>query len=204
MPSRIESVLRKAAAAMDTMIDLTWRPSVLETERLRLRPFELADAPALFALARNSNVTRFTLWEAHRTIDDTRAFVDDYARGSYLEGVPEPCAIELKEQNELIGAIGCRWAPQKDRCMELGYWIGEPFWGRGLTSEAARALLDHVFAAYPVERVQAHFIDGNAASGRVLEKIGMRFEGVRRHGLFHRERFWDLHCFATLRTDVRQ
>ena len=57
---------------------------------MRLRPFEPADAAALFDHARNPNVTRFTLWDAHRTVDDTRQFVSDYARGRYLEGVPEP------------------------------------------------------------------------------------------------------------------
>jgi ribosomal-protein-alanine N-acetyltransferase len=132
-------------------------------------------------------------------VDDTRAFIDTYARGRYLEGAPEPYAIELKSARELIGATGCRWASEKDRCMELGYWLAEPFWGRGLAAEAAQALVAHVFAAYEVERVQAHYLDGNAASGRVLEKAGLRFEGVRRRALFHRGRFWDLHCYAAVR-----
>ena len=178
------------------MFDPTWRPPVLETERLRLRPFEPADAPALFEHARNPNVTRFTLWDAHRTVDDTRQFVGDYARGRYLEGVPEPYGIELKTAGELIGAAGCFWASQKDRCMELGYWVAEPFWGRGLAARRPGRWSTHVFATYPVERVQAHHMEGNAASGRVLEKVGLRFEGVRRRGLFHRGRFWDLHCYA--------
>lgn len=181
------------------MIDPGWRPPVLETARLRLRPFELADVPALFELARNPNVSRFTLWDAHRTIDDSRMFVEDYARGRYLEGVPEPYAIVLKSTGELVGAAGCRWASQNDRCMELGYWIAEPFWGRGFAAEAARRLVAYVFAEFPVERVQAHFMEGNDASGRVLEKAGLRFEGVRRRALFHRGRFWDLHFYAALR-----
>ena len=88
--------------------------------------------------------------------------------------------------------------------MELGYWLGEPFWGQGLATEAAGALLEHAFAGYPVERVQAHHFEGNTASGRVLEKIGMQFEGVRRRALFHRERFWDLHCYAVLRKQTAE
>ncbi|HEY1379086.1 MAG TPA: GNAT family protein [Gemmataceae bacterium] len=181
------------------MIDPLWRPPVLETDRLRLRPFEPADAPALFAIARNSNVTRFTTWDAHRTIDDSHIFLTDYVRSRYLEGLPDPYAIELKGDGVLIGAVGGSWASQPNRCMEFGYWLAEPFWGRGLAAEAARALVRHLFAAYPVERVQAHFIEGNAASGRVLEKAGLRFEGVRRHSLLHRGRFWDVHTYAVLR-----
>jgi ribosomal-protein-alanine N-acetyltransferase len=199
MPGRIDSVLRKEAAALETMIDPTWRPPVLETARLRLRPFDPSDVPALFAVASNPNVTRFTLWDAHRNLDDSRAFIDEYAFGRYLEGLPDPFAIEIKASRELIGATGAHWATQPNRCMEFGYWLAEPLWGRGLATEAARALVDHVFAAYPVERVQAHFIEGNPASGRVLEKVGMRFEGIRRKALFHRERFWDLHCYSGLR-----
>lgn len=181
------------------MIDPVWRPPELQTARLRLRPFSAADAPALFALARNPAVTRFTLWDAHRTIDDSRAFIDDYARTRYLGSEPDPYAIVSAETGEFFGAIGCYWATEANRCMEMGYWIGEPFWGRGFATEAARPLIDHAFAAYPVERIQAHFMEGNSASGRVLEKAGMRFEGVRRRALFHRERFWDLHCYAVLR-----
>ena len=183
------------------MIDPTWRPPVLETARLRLRPFAPADAPSLFAIARNPAVTRFTLWLAHRSVDDSRAFINEYAAGRYLERVPDPYALVLKESNQLIGAAGCYWATQANRCMELGYWLGEPFWGRGYATEAARVLVSHVFADHAVERVQAHLIEGNDRSRRVLEKVGMRFEGVRRHGLYHGERFWNLHYYAALRGD---
>jgi ribosomal-protein-alanine N-acetyltransferase len=183
------------------MIDPGWRPPVLETPRLRLRPFEAADAPALFEIASNPTVTRFTTWDAHRTVDDSRTFINDYAGVRYLEGVPDPLAILLKQDGRLIGAAGGRWESEPNRCMEFGYWLGEPFWGRGLATEAARAFVAHLFAAYPVERVQAHFIEGNAASGRVLEKVGLKFEGVRRRALFQRGRFWDIHCYAALRDE---
>jgi ribosomal-protein-alanine N-acetyltransferase len=166
-----------------------------------LRPFDDSDAKGLFEYASNPNVTRFTLWDAHRSLDDTRAFVSDYARSRYLEGVPEPLGIELKEAGRLVGALGCYWASRRDRCMELGYWVAEPYWGQGVAVEAARALLRHVFAAYEVERVQAHYIEGNHASGRVMEKLGLAFEGVRRHALFHRGRFWDLYHYAALRDE---
>jgi ribosomal-protein-alanine N-acetyltransferase len=185
------------------MINPAWRPPILETPRLRLRPFEESDVDALFAVARNPNVTRFTLWDAHRTPDDARAFLRDCALASYLERLPDPYALVLKEGDALIGAAGARWASQKDRCMEFGYWLAEPFWGRGLAVEAGRALLNHLFASYDVERIQAHFMEGNTASGRVLEKLGLTFEGVHRRGLFHRGRFWDLHWYAVLRDEWR-
>ena len=72
------------------LTDPTWRPPVLTTERLRLRPVEAADAEGLFEYASNPAVTRFTVWDAHRTPDDTRAFIAGYVRSQYLAGVPDP------------------------------------------------------------------------------------------------------------------
>jgi ribosomal-protein-alanine N-acetyltransferase len=192
-----------AAAGGSGLTDPNWRPPVLAAARVRLRPMGAADAEGLFEYASNPAVTRFTLWDAHRTIDDTRGFIEGYARSQYLVGVPDPYGIELLETGRLVGATGARWASRDDRCMEMGYWIAEPYWGWGLAAEAGRALLGYLFAAYDVERVQAHYLDGNPASGRVLEKLGMTFEGVRRHAVFHRGRFWDIHCYAVLRGDCR-
>src|SRR5437588_12795475 len=109
------------------MFDPTWRPPVLTGRRVCLRPFDEADADELFQHARNPNVTRHTLWDAHQSRDDTLTFVRDYARGRYLEGVPEPVAITLADGGAIVGAAGAHWASQKNRCMEIGYWLAEPY-----------------------------------------------------------------------------
>jgi len=177
-----------------------WLPPTLETPRLVLRPVGDPDADAVFAYASNPNLTRYTLWDAHRDLNDTFAFVRDYAQMRYREQVPDPLGICLKEEGgRLVGALGCFWVSKKDGAMELGFALAESYWGRGLTVEAGRALLDHVFAAYPVERVQAKYIEGNDASGRVMRKLGMTFEGTLRHGLFHRGAYKDVYQFSILR-----
>jgi len=183
------------------MIDSAWRPSVLDTPRLLLRAFEDSDAAALFAVASNPNVTRYTLWDAHRSLEDCHTFLRDYVAANYLIGVPDPYAIVLKEDGGLVGAVGAHWASEKNKCLEFGFWLAEPYWGRGLTAEAARALLNHLFAAYDVERVQAHCMAENVPSARVLEKLGLAYEGTHRSALFHRGRFWDLRMYATLRDE---
>jgi len=185
----------------ETVTNSGLRPPLIETPRLRLRPFDLGDASALFEIASNPAVTRYTTWDAHRTVEESRAWINDHALPSYPEGAPGPVTITLKRSGELIGAVGGRWATRENRCIEFGYWLGEPFWGRGFATEAARALVDFFFRTFPVERVQAHYLEGNTASGRVLEKIGLRLEGVRRRALYRRDRFWDLHCYAVLRDD---
>ena len=182
-----------------------WRPPTLTTERLVLRAFEDADAEPLFAHASNPNVTRFTLWDHHKTIDETLAFVRDYARCRYLEGTPEPYALTLRSDpyQKPVGALGCFWVSQPNRTMELGYWLAEPFWGRGLAVEACRAVLTHAFAACEPERIQARVIDGNDPSRRVLEKLGFSYEGTMRSSLFRRGRFEDVMYFSLLRQEHR-
>lgn len=183
------------------MMPPDWRPPTLATPRLVLRPFADADADPLFPLAANPNVTRFTLWEAHRTADDTLVFVGDYARSRYAEGVPEPLAVCLKDDPTPVGAVGVFWASQPNRTMELGYWLGEPFWGRGYTAEACRAVLDHAFATYAPTRIQARVIAGNDASARVLAKLGFREEGTLRSALVRRGKVEDVRMFARLKTE---
>ncbi len=180
-----------------------WRPPTFETPRLVVRPFEEADAGPLFPLASNPAVTRYTLWEHHVTVADTRVFVCDYARSRYAEGVPEPYAICLKDDPRgwPVGAVGVFWASQSNRTMELGYWLGEPFWGKGYTAEACRPVLDHAFAAYAPLRVQARVIAGNDPSARVLGKLGFAYEGTLRAALFRRGRSEDVHVYSRLKAE---
>ena len=186
-----------------TLIDPGWRPPTLTTDRLILRAFAPADAPSLFRAAGNPNITRYTYWDYHQTIDTSHFFINDYVRNKYLQAEPDPFAVCLHEQpDEVMGAIGAHWAERKSLCMEMGFWIAEPLWGRGLIAEAAKALLPWLFATYTLERVQAHCMAENNASARVLEKIGMTYEGTARSALFHRNRFWDLKWFAALRGDM--
>lgn len=178
-----------------------WRPPTLTTERLVLRAFTDDDAQPLFEHARNPNVTRFTLWDAHRTVADTMLFLRDYAVLRYLEGMPEPYAITVTPDPHPIGACGCFWAAKPHQTMELGYWIAEPFWGQGYVVEACRAVLNFAFTEYQPERMQARVIDGNTASERVLTKLGFQHEGVFRRSLLRRGNFEDVRMYSVLRDE---
>ncbi len=180
-------------------MDPFWTPPTIETDRLVLRAVTGDDADAVFAACSNPAVTRFTLFDTHRTPDDTLSFVRDYVAGSYAEQSPDPFAVTVKPNPRMVGAVGCRWESRPNRCMEMGYWVAEPLWGRGVATEAGRAVLRYVFAHYPVERVQARVIVGNPASVRVLEKLGFRHEGTLRSSLLRRGKFEDVALFALLR-----
>jgi ribosomal-protein-alanine N-acetyltransferase len=183
------------------MKPLDRRPPTLTTKRLTLRAFTDVDAEALFVHAKNPNVTRFTLWDAHKSIDDTLTFIHDYAMLRYREGMPEPYAITINPDPQPVGALGCFWALQMHKTMELGYWIAEPFWGKGYVVEASRAVLASAFAEHQPERMQARVIDGNEASARVLTKLGFREEGTLRRSLFRRGKQEDVRMFSLLREE---
>jgi ribosomal-protein-alanine N-acetyltransferase len=184
------------------MMPPEWRPPNLATPRLVLRPFTEADAETVFAHAKNPNVTRFTLWDHHKSLADSLAFVHDYALHRYREGTPEPYAITIAtDVANPIGACGCFWTSHPNRTMELGYWIAEPFWGQGIAVEACRVLLNYVFADIQPERIQARVIVGNDASRRVLDKLGFCHEGTLRRALLRRDEFEDVMMYAVLRNE---
>ena len=109
-------------------------------------------------------------------------------------------AIERREDGALVGAIGLRMERAHDRA-ELGYWIGVPYWGHGYATEAARAVVRYGFETEGLNRIFAFHFVSNPASGRVLEKIGMRKEGVFRS----HTRKWDQHmddaCYGIVRAE---
>lgn len=180
----------------------SWRPPSLETERLILRAVTEADAPAILEYASNPKVARLTAWEPHRTLDDTFQFIHEYVAGRYALKVPEPLVITQKDNpGKTIGTVGCFWASEKNKTMELAYALSEPFWGRGLVVEAARAVVDHVFRNYDVNRVQAHCKAENLASARVMEKLGMKYEGTVRSGVILKGQVWDMKYYAVLREE---
>src|SRR6476660_912624 len=130
--------------------------ATLQTPRLILRPLTDPDADAIFAACSNPRLTADTLFDTHRTVADTLAFLAAYARVKYAAGEPDPYGVAFKETpGEVIGCVGARWESEPHRCMTLGYWVAEPYWGRGIVTEAAAALVRHVFDAFPVERVQS-------------------------------------------------
>jgi ribosomal-protein-alanine N-acetyltransferase len=181
-----------------------WKPPVLETARMVLRPIELSDAPGIFEYARNPNVSRYTLWEPHLSLKDSEAYVLDYAFPRYREQVPEPWAIALKSTpGRIIGTVGLSWASKTASSMELAYAIAEEHWGKALVAEAARAAIGHAFAHLGAVRVQAHYKAENEASGRVMQKIGMKHEGCYRSAVFHRGRHWDMIVYSILREGQR-
>lgn len=171
----------------------------LTTPRLILRPFVSTDASEVQRLAGDARVAATTLNVPHPYLDGiAEAWIATHpvARS---EGTGVTFAITSHE-NELRGAIALKISGEHSRG-ELGYWIGHPFWGRGLTTEAASAVLEFTFRTLQLNRVQASYLPTNPASGRVLEKLGMQREGLHRERYRKGDQFQDVVEYAILHRD---
>jgi RimJ/RimL family protein N-acetyltransferase len=170
---------------------------VLETARLRLRPFTLGDAADVQRLAGDRAVAENTLTVPHPYPDGAaEAWIGTHAEG-WAAGRLVVYAVAEASAGALVGAVGLALTPAHAGA-ELGYWIGREAWGRGYATEAAGALCGHAFAALGVHRIQARHFVRNPASGRVMQKLGMRHEGVLRGAVRKWDRFEDLALYAVL------
>ncbi|HEV3484138.1 MAG TPA: GNAT family N-acetyltransferase [Vicinamibacterales bacterium] len=155
----------------------------LTTARLILRPFTAADAPDVQRYVSEREVAAMTLSIPHPYPDGAaEQWIGTHA-AKYAEGQLASFAITERETRALVGAIGLHPEPPHNRA-ELGYWIGKPFWGRGYATEAAEAIIGFGFEALGLNKIHAAYFLNNPASARVIEKLGMAYEGhLREHDL---------------------
>jgi len=148
----------------------------LETERLLLRRFVADDAQEMFEnYASDDEVTRYLTWQPYKSVDETRdwilGLIDSYEGDeNYL------WAIVLKDSDTLIGSIGIKITATHFRG-EIGYVIGRKYWNKGFMTEALNAILEFGFKELGITRIQACHHTENIASGKVMQKAGMQYEG---------------------------
>ena len=154
----------------------------LETERLILRPMLVSDADDMYDYASREEVTRYLLWSPHTSKKNTQDFLR-YIRTSYGLGDFYDWAVVEKESGRMIGTCGFTRFDFPHNVCEIGYVLNPDFHGKGYATEAARRVIDFAFSRLEVHRVEAKFMKGNNASLRVMEKLGMTFEGYRRDSM---------------------
>jgi len=161
-----------------------------------LRNLSRADADSLARYANNRNV-----WRNLRDVfphpysrEDALGFI------AFIEAGSGENAFAIATGNEAIGVIGFHLEPDiLRRSAEVGYWLGEPFWGRGIMTRALNVVCDHVFRNYDVIRLSAPVFAWNAGSARVLEKAGFIREGVMRQAVYKDGEVTDLLIYGKLR-----
>jgi [ribosomal protein S5]-alanine N-acetyltransferase len=166
-------------------------PLVLETARLRLRPFVAGDVDAIFPIVSDPAFPRMMSWNAHRDRDETADYVRSLEVGE--RGTAVTWAIE--HEGRAVGSIGLasmQWqsaALRVDRC-ELGYWLAPALWGKGLMTEAATAVVRFGFDTIGLHKVTTRCFVENTASRRVIEKTGFRFVGRAEDDVWRDGRWW--------------
>lgn len=174
----------------------------LETDRLILRKMTPNDAGAVFAYASDPEMTRYVIWETHRSIEDSRAFLD-LAVAKYESGGEPDWGIVYKGDHRFVGTCGIvSWEPYHARA-ELGYALSRDYWGRGLVAEAVGAMISFGFDRMNLNRIEARCIAENAASARVMEKAGMLYEGTLRRREFIKGAYRDMKIYSILRGQFR-
>ena len=151
---------------------------ILETRRLRLRPFRDDDAADVYDYARDPRVGPIAGWQPHTSVEESREFIRT------VFSAPGVFAMELKETGRVIGSVGFvgnHPAGDLPDCPdnEVGYALSPAFWGRGLMPEAVEAVLRYGFTALELQRIWCGHYAGNWRSKRTMEKCGFRYQVAR-------------------------
>lgn len=151
----------------------------LETERLILRKFTLDDAEGVYNnWATDPNTNKFLSWSIHKDVNETKEvisnWIKEYEKGSYN------WIVELKDTHEVIGSICEQGKSLKHKTISLGYNYGSKYWNKGYATEALRRVIEYLLKEQDFYLVEANHRSSNPASGRVMQKAGMKYDGTLR------------------------
>jgi ribosomal-protein-alanine N-acetyltransferase len=186
----------QASALQDTIRDF---PD-LRTPRLLLRRLRMEDADDIFAYASDPQVTPYLIWDTHQSLDDTRDFLERTLQ-SYRDGGLPVWGIEHLADKTIIGTCGFAELALRHARAEVGYVIARKNWRQGLMTEALRAVLAYCFDVLRLNRIEARCDVENTGSWRVMEKVGMRLEGVLRQNIILHGRPRDARMYGILREE---
>lgn len=173
----------------------------IETARLILRKAVREDAEFMFRnWASDPEVTKFLTWPTHQSVEITRSVLDmwipDYKKPNFYQWM-----IELKDLGEVIGTISVVRLNDNIEEAEIGYCIGQPWWGKGIVAEALKGVMKFLFDEIGVNRVTARHDTCNPNSGAVMKKCGMIYEGTLRSADRNNQGLCDAAYYSTLRNE---
>jgi ribosomal-protein-alanine N-acetyltransferase len=166
---------------------------------LTLRYAEPADAPRLFELASDEEVTRWFSWGPYRSLQEPLSYIE-HLRSERERGERLDLLIDHREHGP-IGVTGLSELAARDRRAMVGTWLGRDYWGSGANAESKALVLHLAFVVCGLERVGAYSNPGNERSTRALEKLGFRHEGLLRAWHLHGDVHHDVNVFGLLRSE---
>lgn len=175
-------------------------PPYIETDRLLLRKMQKKDAADMYEYACRHDVTRYLLWEPHESETYTYKYLA-YIQSRYRAGDFFDWALTIKDGGKMIGTCGFTRLNIESNSGEIGYVLNPVFWGYGLAPEAVNAVLRYGFCELRLHRIEARYMVGNDRSRRVMEKVGMQFEGVGRDSMHVKGKYVSIGTCAILRDE---
>ena len=178
-------------------------PPVLETPRLTLRRMLKRDSIDMFEYACSPDVTEYLLWEPHQSESYTYKYLC-YLQSRYRAGDFYDWAIVWRNTDKMIGTCGFTRFHWEHNAAEIGYVLNPGFWGYGIAPEAVRAVMYFGFRNLNLHRIEARYMVENIRSRRVMEKVGMQFEGIARDSMFVKGKYVTIGTCAILKQDYVQ
>ncbi|MDI9521068.1 MAG: GNAT family N-acetyltransferase [Bacillota bacterium] len=172
----------------------------IRTERLLLRPLRYRDAKDFYEYAKDEQVARYVLWDAHTSLNQTKAILRSQMMQCRQEGLLT-MAITMKETRRMVGTIGLVNRDWDNHTAEVGFSLARAVWGQGLMTEALTAYLRFIFDQNIIHRIEAlHDVD-NPASGKVMKKAGMKEEGLLKERIYYKMRYASVRLYAAIRDE---
>jgi RimJ/RimL family protein N-acetyltransferase len=176
----------------------------IRTERLELRPHRLADVDDLLAFHSRPDVVRFIPWPVRDRAQTATALELKLGQGELTEpGQWLVLAVELRQTRTVIGEVLLKWVSDTDRLGELGFAFHSDFHGLGLAAEAATAMMRLGFEDLGLHRIEARCLVDNVSSARLLERLGMRWQGRFVHGVWFKGEWADQLVYSVIEDEWR-
>jgi ribosomal-protein-alanine N-acetyltransferase len=179
-----------------------FKQAVVESQNLRLRIIQAADAYKAFSLIKDPEVTRHLMWDGPKTINELRLAYRDEA-ADFETGHRYSFAIERVDKPGLIGSLAFRLIGYKEQAL-IGYWLGHKYWTKGYMTEAIRLSVHFAFKHLKAERIFGGVFKGNQPSRRTLEKNGFQLDGTLRRDILVRGTWTDVWFMSLLREEWEQ
>ncbi len=154
----------------------------LTTERLTLRRMMIADTNDMYDYASRQDVTKYLTWMPHNDRSYTRQYLQ-YLGNRYAAGMFYDWAVVYEPDCKMVGTCGFTSFNCNSDSAEVGYVLNPEYWGKGIAAEALERVLEFGFETLGLHRIEAKFVEENSRSRRVMEKVGMTFEGILREAM---------------------
>jgi [ribosomal protein S5]-alanine N-acetyltransferase len=171
-----------------------------KTERLTLREIVEADTNFLFSNLSNSRVLQYFGMSPLNSKKEANKLIESFSNG-LKNGGPMRWAIVNKEQDEIIGTCGFHNISKGHHRCEIGYDLSPTYWGKGIMTEALVPLISYLFKERDMIRIGAVIVQHNAASAKVVEKLGFKQEGLLRKYITQEDNVYDAHMYSLLREE---